>query len=76
MSTTMSCEIMTTAITPSLTSRLPNVGTTIFTVMSALAAEHKAVNLGQGFPDFACDPELVDAGDIMPCKAGTTSTRP
>ena len=47
--------------TPAVTSRLPNVGTTIFTVMSALAAEHKAVNLGQGFPDFACDPTLVDA---------------
>ncbi|HCX80552.1 MAG: methionine aminotransferase [Curvibacter sp. RIFCSPHIGHO2_12_FULL_63_18] len=47
--------------TPSITSRLPKVGTTIFTVMSALAAEHKAVNLGQGFPDFACDPALVDA---------------
>ncbi len=47
--------------TPPLTSRLPNVGTTIFTVMSALASEHGAVNLGQGFPDFACDPALVDA---------------
>ncbi len=47
--------------TPALTSRLPNVGTTIFTVMSALAAEHKAVNLGQGFPDFDCDPSLVNA---------------
>ena len=47
--------------TPALTSRLPNVGTTIFTVMSALAAEHKAVNLGQGFPDFDCDPALVNA---------------
>lgn len=42
-------------------SRLPNVGTTIFTVMSALAAEKGAVNLGQGFPDFDCDPALVDA---------------
>lgn len=42
-------------------SRLPQVGTTIFTVMSALAAEHGAVNLGQGFPDFDCDPALVDA---------------
>ena len=52
---------MTTALTPPLSSRLPNVGTTIFTVMSALATEHKAVNLGQGFPDFACDPKLVDA---------------
>ena len=47
--------------TPALTSRLPNVGTTIFTVMSALAAEKNAVNLGQGFPDFDCDPQLVDA---------------
>ncbi len=46
--------------TPELTSRLPEVGTTIFTVMSALAAQHQAVNLGQGFPDFACDPQLVD----------------
>ncbi|WP_235548598.1 pyridoxal phosphate-dependent aminotransferase [Noviherbaspirillum sp. Root189] len=45
----------------SLQSRLPNVGTTIFTVMSALAAEKGAVNLGQGFPDFDCDPALVDA---------------
>jgi methionine aminotransferase len=46
--------------TPTLTSRLPDVGTTIFTVMSALATQHKAVNLGQGFPDFACDPSLVN----------------
>ena len=45
---------------PTLQSRLPEVGTTIFTVMSALATEHRAVNLGQGFPDFACDPALVD----------------
>jgi methionine aminotransferase len=44
-----------------LPSRLPQVGTTIFTVMSALAAEKGAVNLGQGFPDFDCDPALVDA---------------
>ncbi|GAA3992531.1 pyridoxal phosphate-dependent aminotransferase [Comamonas faecalis] len=47
--------------TPAFPSRLPDVGTTIFTVMSALAAEHQAVNLGQGFPDFACAPALVDA---------------
>ncbi len=46
--------------TPQLTSRLPQVGTTIFTVMSGLAAEHQAVNLGQGFPDFDCDPHLLD----------------
>ncbi|WP_028102487.1 pyridoxal phosphate-dependent aminotransferase [Pseudoduganella violaceinigra] len=43
-----------------LTSRLPHVGTTIFSRMSALAAQYGAVNLGQGFPDFACDPKLVD----------------
>jgi len=49
------------AHTPALRSRLPQVGTTIFTVMSALAAETGAVNLGQGFPDFECDPALVDA---------------
>ena len=49
------------AQTPAAVSRLPNVGTTIFSVMSALAAEHGAVNLGQGFPDFNCDPALVDA---------------
>jgi methionine aminotransferase len=47
--------------TPALTSRLPQVGTTIFTVMSALATQHGAVNLGQGFPDFDCDPALLDA---------------
>ncbi|EKS72809.1 MULTISPECIES: pyridoxal phosphate-dependent aminotransferase [Caballeronia] len=42
-------------------SRLPNVGTTIFTVMSALATQKGAVNLGQGFPDFDCDARIVDA---------------
>ncbi len=46
---------------PALQSRLPQVGTTIFSVMSALAQQHGAVNLGQGFPDFDCDPRLVDA---------------
>jgi methionine transaminase len=44
-----------------LASKLPNVGTTIFSVMSALAVKHQAVNLGQGFPDFDCDPKLIDA---------------
>lgn len=39
-------------------SKLPNTGTTIFTVMSALAAEHKAVNLSQGFPDFPISDDL------------------
>ena len=47
--------------TPNLQTKLPNVGTTIFTVMSQLAAQHNAVNLGQGFPDFNCDPALVNA---------------
>ncbi|GKS86260.1 pyridoxal phosphate-dependent aminotransferase [Acidovorax sp. SUPP1855] len=49
--------------TPAFPSKLPQVGTTIFTVMSALAAEHGAVNLGQGFPDFHCDSALIDAVD-------------
>jgi len=51
----------TAARTPVVTSRLPQVGTTIFSVMSALAVQHGAVNLGQGFPDFDCDPALLDA---------------
>ncbi len=46
--------------TPAIQTKLPNVGTTIFTVMSTLAAEKNAVNLGQGFPDFHCDPKLID----------------
>lgn len=48
-------------ISPSFPSRLPNVGTTVFTVMSALAAEHQAINLGQGFPDFPCDRKLISS---------------
>ena len=56
-------------------SRLPNVGTTIFTVMSALAVEKQAVNLGQGFPDFDCDPRIVDAvSDAM--RAGLNQYPP
>ena len=47
--------------TMAINSRLPHVGTTIFSVMSALALEHQAVNLGQGFPDFDCDPALLSA---------------
>lgn len=41
-------------------SKLPQVGTSIFSVMSALANEHQALNLSQGFPNFPCDPELID----------------
>ena len=41
-------------------SKLPDVGTTIFTTMSKLAAEYDAINLAQGFPDFEIDPKLED----------------
>ncbi len=44
----------------SIRSKLPTVGTTIFTVMSALANEYNAINLSQGFPNFECSPGLVD----------------
>ncbi|MEN9590338.1 MAG: hypothetical protein RLZZ481_2124, partial [Pseudomonadota bacterium] len=40
-------------------SKLPTIGATIFTTMSTLALENKAVNLGQGFPDFQTDPKLL-----------------
>ena len=46
--------------TPHIDTKFPKVGTTIFTVMSALATEKNAVNLGQGFPDFNCDPKLLN----------------
>ena len=45
---------------PRFHSKLPDAGTTIFTIMSSLAAKHDAVNLGQGFPDFVMNEELVD----------------
>ncbi len=45
---------------PPIESKLPAVGTTIFTVMSRLAAEHGAINLSQGFPDFEPPPRLVE----------------
>ncbi|WP_323141390.1 pyridoxal phosphate-dependent aminotransferase [Massilia phyllosphaerae] len=61
--------------TPVLQSRLPAVGTTVFTLMSALATEHGAVNLGQGFPDFGCDPQLLDmVNDAM--RAGLNQYPP
>jgi len=43
-----------------ISSKLPNVGTTIFTTMSGLAREHNAINLSQGFPDFGCEPALLE----------------
>ena len=47
--------------TLSISSKLPSVGVSIFAVMSRLAVEHRAINLSQGFPDFDCSPELVEA---------------
>ena len=47
-------------LTELIQSKLPQVGTTIFTKMSALAAEHKAINLSQGFPDFPVDEALIE----------------
>lgn len=44
---------------PTIQSKLPHVGTTIFTVMSVLANEHQAINLGQGFPDYPMSDELI-----------------
>ena len=42
-----------------LKSKLPNVGTTIFTIMTNLSNEHNAINLSQGFPDFDVPPKLI-----------------
>ena len=47
-------------MSPSIKSKLLNIGTTIFTTMSALAVEYKAINLGQGFPDFMMSEALID----------------
>jgi methionine aminotransferase len=75
---------MTAMQTPfPLRSKLPATGTTIFTVMSALAQEHGAVNLGQGFPDYAIDPALVelvtramrDGHNQYPLMAGVLALR-
>ena len=63
------------ARTPDIETKLPAVGTTIFTVMSALAAEKNAVNLGQGFPDFDCDPKLLAGRHRRDGAPATTSTR-
>ncbi len=46
-------------MTPSIYSKLPHIGTTIFTVMSALSVKHNAINLGQGFPDFPMNEKLT-----------------
>ena len=57
-------------------SKLPHVGTTIFAVMSHLANEVGAINLGQGFPDFPIDPELADRVHTAMHAKARTSTRP
>src|SRR3954465_8847091 len=50
---------LTKFLTLMIQSKLPDVGTTIFTVMSQLALQHNAINLGQGFPDFSMDERLI-----------------
>ena len=59
----------------SIVSKLPHVGTTIFTTMSALAAEHQAVNLGQGFPDFPM-PEALREGVSKAMRDGHNQYAP
>src|SRR5688500_20375328 len=49
------------SFTQALRSKLPSSPVSIFAVMTRLANEHGAINLSQGFPDFDCDPALVDA---------------
>ena len=56
-------------------SKLPNIGTTIFTIMSKMAQEHGAINLSQGFPDFPLAPELID-GVHYYMKKGTNQYAP
>jgi methionine transaminase len=48
------------SLSASIKSKLPKVETTIFSKMSALAAQEKALNLSQGFPDFDCSPRLIE----------------
>ena len=47
-------------IVPFINSKLPETGQTIFSVMSSLAVKHDAINLGQGFPDFEMNQELIE----------------
>ena len=56
-------------------SKLPDVGTTIFTVIGQLSARHNAINLSQGAPNFSCDPKLI-TGVTAPWRQGITSTPP
>jgi aspartate/methionine/tyrosine aminotransferase len=56
-------------------SKLPDVGTTIFTVIGQLAAQHNALNLSQGAPNFSCDPRLID-GAARAMRAGFNQYAP
>lgn len=58
-----------------ISTKLPRVGTTIFTVMSKLAQEHNAINLSQGFPDFDCPKELIESVHAA-MKAGNNQYAP
>lgn len=58
-----------------ITSKLPDVGTTIFAVMSKMATDHGAINLSQGFPDFDVSPELID-GIYAAMKEGRNQYAP
>ena len=60
---------------PQVSSKLPQVGTTIFTVIGDLAARHPSINLSQGAPSFPCDPELIRV-TTKPCWPGRTSMPP
>jgi methionine aminotransferase len=60
---------------PSIDSKLPRVGTTIFTVMSRLAAEHGAINLSQGFPDFEPPPRLLDLANEHLHRGGAAANQ-
>lgn len=51
-----------------ITSKLPTTGTSIFSVMSALAAEHQAINLSQGFPNYSCPQRIIDLVNEYMCK--------
>ena len=55
------CAAGADRVMPAIASKLPDVGTTIFTVMSRKAEQHGAINLSQGFPDFPLPPALGDA---------------
>ncbi len=56
-------------------SKLPDIGTTIFTVIGQLAAQHGALNLSQGAPNFPCDPKLID-GAVRAMRAGHNQYAP